>query len=503
MLKWQFGADTSPFRRGLNDMKAQTKALAGSLKGMIAGALGFAAIKAGFQAVFKEMDRVHKLGLRFNESAETIQRLDVAAKIAGAGIEQVAKAMQTATRNAREAADGVATYVDVFEELGIAPQDFINLPMEEKLRVIAGALGNVEGSGDRVSLALEVMGRQGAELVPLLGDIENALGEDIPVASQRTVDRIAAANDAMTRFGNQIKVFMAESVGFLADFGETASKVFKEYIESLGFVSSELAKTFGSLLKGRLSEAAEGIGNIRDEIKNLFKELTTGGQISGADLTISKEDRESIRKKAKEQFGRDTASGGTDLDAELKKAEDLKKLKDKLAESQEERRFSKLDTTAKIADLEKQDLALADDIFAGGEEAKAKAELRSLEIAKELDTLKKQLAAEEEAAEKERLERLEEIAKKEQEIAEARAEQAKEIREQGLDIVAEKQREIDSIDAGPKLKTSDLASVGGGGLAALTDTTALVERQTNIQSEILEILRTLPKESETTVEPTS
>lgn len=466
MLKWQFGADTSPFRRGLNDMKSQTKALAGSLKGMIAGALGFAAIKAGFRAVFTEMDRVHKLGLRFNESAETIQRLDVASRIAGAGLEQVAKAIQTATRNAREAADGVVTYAEAFEELGIAPQDFINLPMEDKLRMMARALNQVEGDGDRVSLALDVMGRQGAELLPLLGDIEAALGEDIPVASQATVDRIAAANDAMTRFGNTVKVAMAESVSAVADLVNYIAKNFNT----------------GDFFDLKTSDA----------FKNEAK------RIRG----IVDKEREATTKQKKQDKG-DPVISDEDLDEAKKKAEELDKLREKLAEAQEERRFSKLDTAGKIADLEKEDSGLVTDIFTGDEEAKTKAELRSLEIAKEIDNLKSQLAREEEAAEKERLARLEEIADKEREIAEARADQAKELREEGLALVAEKQREADAIDAGPRLKTSDLASVGGGGLAALTDTTALVERQTNIQSEILEILRTIPKESETVVEPTS
>jgi hypothetical protein len=504
-LKWKFGADTSPYRRGLNEMKSQTKALAGSLKGMIAGALGFAAIKAGFQAVFREMDRVQKLGLRFNETAETIQKMDVASKLAGAGLEQVAKAIQTVTRNAREARDGVVTYADAFEELGIAPEGFINLPMEEKLRVVARALNDVEGSGDRVGLALDVMGRQGAELLPLLGNIEEALGEDIPVASQKAVDRIAAANDSLTRFGNTVKVVMAEAVSYFAEFAKHGKFFLEEINQASGFTAHTLAQTFGSALKGDLSGAVEGIKGVHKEVVELFKTLNAGpdgGVIADLNDPELQKTMKEFEKTNPKPLG---ADGITDDD--LKREDRIKKLRDKLAKAERDANLRRADTKGKIAILEEEDNALTDDLFGQDEEKKLAAELRTLELSKEIASAKKQLAAEEKADAEELAKLREDFAKQEKERIldekRLRAEMAAEIREEGLALAAEKQAEADAIDTGPRLKASDLAAVGGGGLAALTDTTAIQERQANLLEEIKVIVASLPGAEETTIDPTT
>jgi len=208
-LKWVFGADTGPFRRGLNDMRSQTKSFAGSMKGMLAGALGLGAITAAFRSMFVEMDRVQKLGLRFGETAETIQKVKLAADLAGSEIEGLAKAITVATRNAHEAATGNIEYAETFETLGIDAAAFINLPMEEKISLLAKSLESGAGSGEKLALMMDILGKGGADLIPLLTQGQEELQKQFAntsTVSQGTVDSIANFNDALTKLKQKAQV---------------------------------------------------------------------------------------------------------------------------------------------------------------------------------------------------------------------------------------------------------------------------------------------------------
>jgi len=60
MLKWVFGADSTPFNKGLRDMRKQTEKFSQNVGGMIAGAIGTTAIIAGFKKVIAAASAVNE-----------------------------------------------------------------------------------------------------------------------------------------------------------------------------------------------------------------------------------------------------------------------------------------------------------------------------------------------------------------------------------------------------------------------------------------------------------
>lgn len=168
MLKWVFGADISPFKKSLGQMRDQTKALSGSLKGQLASALGLGVVGGYFKNLFTEMDRVQKIGQRFGETAEVVQKIGHAASLAGSSLEGVAKGLTVVTKNAYEAATGNEKFAEAFAALGIKAEEFVNLPMDEKVVLLARAMEGAQGNGQKLALAMQVLGKGGAELIPLL-----------------------------------------------------------------------------------------------------------------------------------------------------------------------------------------------------------------------------------------------------------------------------------------------------------------------------------------------
>jgi hypothetical protein len=498
MLRWQFGADTSPFRRGLNDMKSQTNALAGSLKGKIFAALGFTAIIAGFRRVFVEMDRVHKLGLRFNETAETIQKVGHVSEISGSNIEQVAKAMQTATRNAMEAENGLKSYAEAFDALGINTAEFINMPMEDKILTLSKALEQVEGDGEKVALIMKTMGGRATELLPLLrmgSDELSDLFKEAPAASQRAVNSIATLNDAWTRLTTEIKVQMAELVPFLRDAWNYIAFAMVSWFETTKTVFDgvvDLATNTAELLVSALALDLDGAKKAMTDYKDIA--VTTLEEIGEA---VAKNEKHLAEQLAKNRAKPDKAGGGgaagpaLDEDAHAKsdkQANERKRLLDEIARKQEEAVMRQVDLEMQLVLLMEKKKALLNDI-SGTENDQLRRRSQALDVERQIEGVRNNLQKAED----------EEVQAK----AEKKRQQQEELREHSQSLIDEKKSELEGLDASPRLKASDLAAVGGGGLAALTDTTAIQQRQADIQSEILHLLETMPQIQDTTQEPSA
>lgn len=544
MLKWVFGADTSPFRKGLGQMRSQTKALASSLGGVLIGALGLNAIIQGFRTVFREMDRVQKLGLRFGETAETIQRVSQVAELSGTNIEAVAKAMQTATRNAMEASNGLKSYKEAFDALGINTDEFINMPMEDKLVVLSRALENVEGEGEKVALIMKTMGGRATELIPLLNMSSKELQDmmnQVPVASQYAVDSIARMNDAWTRFTTEMKVSMAESVPYISMIWNGLMFYITTYFQTAKIVLDAVArlsvnhlKVVGKALSGNLIGAGAAFVDYKNISKNALEEIRQNAEQNYNHL------KELLKPPTSDSKGKSGPFDPEDTAEIDRKTKAIDRLKEKLRDMRQEEELAKADNTKKIKILEdRQVTAETNRIrYSGEDEEKSlEAEIEFFEIQKQIDAVKKQMATDEEKATTNRQTALENIAQLERDIelsklstaekilelekeraalaekasagddeasleAQAKAleltkeinaltEQDKKEKESVAKEVKEKMDDIEDLaNKGPSIQASSLAAVGGGGAVAMFGQEAIEKKKVDLLSEIRDLLRT-------------
>jgi hypothetical protein len=227
-IKFNVSANTAQFQSGMRQVSTVAKGTAAGIKSAFAGVgtmLVGGAIVSGLKSLMNDFDRVGKLATRFDTSAESIQRVSVAAQVAGTDVEAVANAMTKAGIAASKAVESGGQMAELFQRAGISARDFAAANVDEKLLMIAEAYRAAGSDAIKTNAIIEIMGsRAGANLIPLISNLESLKAEmaGVAVATDETVRRIEAANDAMTRSGNTIKVYFAEALGF---YTQTAERI--------------------------------------------------------------------------------------------------------------------------------------------------------------------------------------------------------------------------------------------------------------------------------------
>ena len=189
----------------------------------IGGLLAGGAVLGGLKTIMDDFDKVAKVATRFGASAEDIQRVSVAADLAGVSIDTVARVLTKMSVAASEASTGNDAMAEAFKRAGINAEQFKNAGLEQQLVILSEAFNRARGNADATNQVIELMGTRAAgQMIPLI-DNTAALRQEmarVSVASDQTVRRIEAANDRMTRFFNELKVAAASTIGFITDTSE-------------------------------------------------------------------------------------------------------------------------------------------------------------------------------------------------------------------------------------------------------------------------------------------
>lgn len=534
-MRWVFGADTTPFRKGLDEMRTQTKAFSGSVKGMIAGALGTAAITAGIKNLLDEMGRIDDLAKRFGTSAESIQKVGFAAQLAGSDLEGVAKALTVVTKNANNAATNGGSMADSFAAIGIDAGKFVNMPIEEKLVALSEAFKSGKGSGQNLAMMMDVLGKSGAELIPLLSEGPEKLLktlEETAVVSTKTVEKLALFGDKIDEMKQKFQVFSAdllmifEMIG--GGIGAVAGHLGAQFTTSISLIMDQ-AKAAGSvmskLFNGDLEGASKGIQQFKENFSTAFD--------------VAKQNAIGFRKDLDAVLSGGGPGGGNkgpliDVEsiAEAESAEKERlKIVEEIAKLKEEAAQAELTIAEKILALEEKRAKLKDEIDFLDPEDTLKSQKELLEGDKELKKLREdQAKIDEEAAKKQK--DLDDKAAKEAEkkaldlqrakdeekqvdrdikfgglddqgkLSMLKEEQAKLLKESKDALTEEeaiklrtaaklKGTEIADLEAsiadsnkGPTIAASSLASIGAGGSANIIGNTTIEQRKVSLLEQI-------------------
>ncbi len=166
-------ADDSKLVRGLKRAQAKLKAFGESVRNMglkLAG-LG-AAVVAPLVAstkVFAKMgDDLAKMSARTGFSVETLSELGFAADLSGASMEVLENGIRKMQRTLVDAATGMASAQDALAILGLTIADLDQLSPEQQFKLIADRLAAIEDPTIKAAAAMELFGRSGTQLLPML-----------------------------------------------------------------------------------------------------------------------------------------------------------------------------------------------------------------------------------------------------------------------------------------------------------------------------------------------
>jgi hypothetical protein len=170
-----------------------------------------AAIGSSVRAYGAAGDQIQKMALRTGFSTTALSELKHAAEQSGTSLEKLEAAVMKSNRLLAQTDQESATARKALEELGLSVEELNKMNMEDRFFAMAGAVAKIEDPGRRAATAMDVFGKSGAELLPMLEsgaegiqamrDEAHKLGI---VFDQEAADKAAKFTDAMDKMNKSI-----------------------------------------------------------------------------------------------------------------------------------------------------------------------------------------------------------------------------------------------------------------------------------------------------------
>jgi hypothetical protein len=270
------------FHSDFSDVAGKIGAL-GAVIGAGAAVYGFASlVKSSFESIDALNDTATALGV----TTEALSRLQYAAKFAGLDAQGLNTGLKFLEKNMSDAASGGTETGAAFAALGLDAKELINIQPDQAFLKIAESISKVENPSQRTALAMKVLGKEGAALLPLLSDgaegIKKMFDESDKTGNTiKGIDaqNIAKANDSIDRMrlliqgaANTLAIQLAPFIQIAADklfeLGQTGGgavswiiKGFQMMAQAVAYVSDflELFESAWYVLKTIVLGAAFGI----------------------------------------------------------------------------------------------------------------------------------------------------------------------------------------------------------------------------------------------------
>ncbi len=179
----------------------------GRFGGLLGAITGSAAV-AGFRALVGSIDDLDEAAQGLQIGATTLANFRQAAREAGVDADKFDGALTRLNVRIADAASGNEDAARLFKALGVAVKDAGGAirPTDEVLRELAGRFATLQDSPAKAALAVELFGRSGAKLIPLLnGGADNL--ERFAGLTDQTVREAARLQSEFDRLGASTERF--------------------------------------------------------------------------------------------------------------------------------------------------------------------------------------------------------------------------------------------------------------------------------------------------------
>jgi hypothetical protein len=230
-------------KKGFSSVTSGLKKVTGAVFSMRTALVGVAGV-AGFGLLVKSSlnatDSLAKTASKIGTTTEALSGLRFAAEITGVATTTMDMALQRFTRRTAEAAKGTGEAKGAIKELGINAQQLNNMPLDQRMLVLADAFTDVKSESDRLRLAFKLFDSEGAALVNTLSLGRDGLAELLGeakalgvVMSSDAAKGVEDASDAITRLKAISKGLKDQFVAALAPAIESLTKRFTEFFKKI------------------------------------------------------------------------------------------------------------------------------------------------------------------------------------------------------------------------------------------------------------------------------
>lgn len=262
--------DNKEFQKGIKDSEASGKTFGQKIAGgaKVAGkalvAMGSAVMVAGAALAkltlgsIKTTDEIGKESQKLNMSTDAYQKWALAMKMSGTDISVLTMGMKTFTSVLDGAATGQAEQILLMNRLGMSYSDFEGLSVEETFKKAIEALQGMEEGAEKTQLAVDLFGRSGQELLPLLNDEVGSIDElfqqfeDLGlIIDNETVKAGESLDDQITLLTEKVKM-LGTSIG--VELMPWVSRLVEGF---MGLATG--AEDAGAMLQSVITDALNGI----------------------------------------------------------------------------------------------------------------------------------------------------------------------------------------------------------------------------------------------------
>ena len=343
------------FKLTADGAKKAAKVAGGVLvAGLAAATAASVALAASVVNVAKDLDDLAKQAKRAGTTAEELDVMRGVMDLAGVATSQTDAMVKKFRVNLGKAATGTKAQADALALLGHTAEDFADVPLDQKLAMVARGMEGVEDANVRATIATDLFGRAGLEILPMLEAGEDAMvsqaqairdagvaSNEWAAASEDLVDQIALAGRTFTNMRQEALAPMIPALSgviqatretlqqfretdALDEFGDFAVGVLLDIVApAVAHMANATIKAFGSI-----NPAIKGTIAILQALRAEF--LFATGQWDEA-REVLQEGRKVWREAAQgvRDLGRTQAEADTALQSFLEKLETLRSNLDK------------------------------------------------------------------------------------------------------------------------------------------------------------------------------
>lgn len=238
-------AKDAALMKGLNASAAKFKAWGATLTkvGMQVAKVGVAASAAlfGTLKVFADQgDSLAKMSQRTGISVEALSELGYAADQSGTSIDNLEKSVRKMQQGLTNAVDDGGAAAEAFTRLGLSVEDLQRLNPEQQFLAVAEQLAKVQDPTLKAALAVDLFGKSGTEMLPMLADGAEGI-------------------DALRKRARDLGLTMSTEAAFGAvAFGDNMADVWKQVKKVTFEIGAALAPTLKDLI-GRFQQSLTGV----------------------------------------------------------------------------------------------------------------------------------------------------------------------------------------------------------------------------------------------------
>jgi hypothetical protein len=248
----------------------------------VAAAGAAAALGYAVKGAIDHADELSKTSQKIGMSVEALSRLEYAAKLSDVSLEQLTTGLGKFSRAMVEAAGNSNSQPGrLFAALGIAVKDAAgNLRSNEQVFAdVADRLSRMEDGALKTSIAMQLFGKSGADLIPLLNGGKVGLDEAAAAADRLGITISTNTAKSAEKFNDTLTTIGAILQGVINKVMEGALPALQQLADMLSSETFQMAaQNFGSAMVQAFQDVITWIGKVDERWRQFMQFVATQGR---------------------------------------------------------------------------------------------------------------------------------------------------------------------------------------------------------------------------------